>query len=250
MMPRVWSSALQSPPRRPALERAALAAGVIGLFVIGYFGVGHHTDPARARELATALDHRIPFIPVTIWVYLWVFPCAFIPLFVVRCPLLFRRAMIAYAVTIAVSLIVFVALPVTSRELRVDAATLDVSRASQWAVKTVYDLDPPYNLFPSLHLSIAVLAALAAWNASRRYGAITFIGVALVGVSITTVKQHFVIDGLAGIALAALVQAIVFRGFRPSTDLEPAYSWRGPALYVVLLALAYGGFYAAFLWAS
>jgi hypothetical protein len=91
---------------------------------------------------------------------------------------LFRRTVLAYALTIAVSLVLFVAVPVTSIGLRVDPATLDVKRLSPWAVAALYRIDPPFNLFPSLHLSIAVLAAASASKARRVYGAAAFLGVA------------------------------------------------------------------------
>jgi len=228
------------------LERAVLTIGAVAVFLIGYFAVGHNIDPTRARDLATSLDARIPFIARSVWVYLWVFPASLLPLFLVRCPRLFRRTIVAYGVVIAVSLIVFATFPVTSIGLRADRAALDVTRFSPWAVAVLYCIDPPYNLFPSLHLSIAALAALSAWKARRVYGAAAFLGVALIGVSICTVKQHFVVDGLGGLALAVVVYAFVLLPYAPPRGADPAYGWRGPAAYAALLAVVYAGFYAAF----
>jgi len=235
---------------RRVVLRAFLTIGVVAFFIAGYFGVGLMVDPARARDLGTVLDRRIPFIVPSVWVYLWVFPASLLPLFVVRCPRLFLRTILAYGLAIAASLVVFVALPVTSIGLRADRATLDVTRFSPWAVALLYRLDPPVNLFPSLHLSIAALAALAAWKARRAYGAAACVGVALIGVSICTVKQHFVLDGLGGAALAAFVYAFVLRPYEPTPGTEPAYAWRGPAAYFALLIAVYAGFYAGFLASS
>jgi membrane-associated phospholipid phosphatase len=228
------------------VERAALTLGVLALFVAGYFGVGRNIDPARARELATSLDGRIPFIARSVWVYLWVFPASLLPLFLVRCPRLFRRAMLSYGIAIVVSLAVFAAMPVTSIGLRMDRSTLDVTHASPWAVSVLYAVDPPLNLFPSLHLSIAMLASLAAGKARRSYGAAAFVGVVLVAASICTVKQHFVLDGLGGAALAAVIYAAVLRPYRPDPGIDPAYGWPGPAAYTALLAVLYGGLYLGF----
>lgn len=225
--------------------RALLTIGVMAFFIAGYFGVGLRVDPANAHDFGTALDRRIPFVAASVWVYLWVFPASFFPLFVVRCPRLFRRTLIAYAIAIAASLIVFATFPVTSIALRANRAALDVTRLSPQAVALLYRLDPPVNLFPSLHLSIAVLAALSAWKARRAYGAAACVGVALIGVSICTVKQHFVLDGLGGAALAAVVYAFVLRPYAPTPGTNPAYGWRGPAAYAALLFAAYAGFVAA-----
>jgi hypothetical protein len=216
------------------------------LFVAGYFGVGSTIDPSRARELRTVLDGRIPFIAHSVWFYLGVFPASLLPLFVVRCPRLFRRAMLSYAIAIAASLLVFVAMPVTSIGLRTDVSSLDATRFSAWAVSTLYAIDPPFNLFPSLHLSIALLAASAAWKARRAYGAAALMSLAPVAASICTVKQHFVWDGIGGGALAAVVHAAVLRPYRPEPGIDPASSWRGPAAYGALLAAAYAGLYLGF----
>jgi membrane-associated phospholipid phosphatase len=228
------------------LERAALTAMLVVLFITAYFGVGRSTNPAGARELISPLDLKIPFLASTVWLYLLVFPASLIPLFVVRCSRLFRRTALAYGIAIVISLIVFVAFPVTSQRLRVDAAMLDLTHASDWAVSTVYYLDPPYNLFPSLHLSIVLLAAYSAWKAMKTCGAVCFAFVPLVALSIFTVRQHVIVDGLGGFALAAVVGAVILRPYQPEDGTKPAYSWRGPALYVVFLAVVYTGFYVAF----
>lgn len=229
------------------LERALLAGSVIALFVAGYFGIGLRTPPTTVRELRLPLDAAIPFLPGTIWIYLWLFPASLLPLFLIRDRDLFRRTIAAYAVVIAVSLVVFAAYPVTSKGLRADPASLDLTRISPWTVALLYRLDPPYNLFPSLHLSVAALAALSAWTAHRGYGAAVAVGVVLIAISICTVKQHFALDGVGGLALAGAAYAVLIRPWAPHPGETPAYGWRGPAAYVVLVAAMYAGFVVAFL---
>jgi len=229
-------------------ERPLLTLGVALFFVVGYFAVGRADHSTVPLDLGTPLDGLIPFVPASIWVYLWVFPAALIPLFVVRCPRLFRRTACAYAIAIAVSLCCFVLLPITSQHLRADAATLDPRRASDWAVALVYALDPPYNLFPSLHLSIVTLAALSAWVAARRYGAIAFVGVVLVAVAVCTAKQHFVLDVLGGLALGSLAGAAMLGRYRAPADRSPAYSWRGPALHGAMVVVILAALLACHRW--
>lgn len=228
------------------LERATLTLAVVALFVFGYFSVGRSRDPGRAFSLATPLDAWIPFVALTIWIYLWVFPATLVPVFFVRCRDLFRRTVLAYAVVIAISLAVFAAFPVTSIGLRVDPGALDVTRFSSWAVSVVYALDPPFNLFPSLHLSTATIAAFSTWKARRSWGIAMFAGVFLIGISICTVKQHFLVDGIAGVALAWAAYALFMRRYRPQPDVDPAYTWHGPALFFSLVLAVYLGLYVAF----
>ncbi|HEX6852012.1 MAG TPA: phosphatase PAP2 family protein [Candidatus Polarisedimenticolaceae bacterium] len=226
--------------------KAVWTLAVAAFFVGGYFGVGLSAAPSAARELGTALDAAIPFVPWTVWIYLAVFPMAFLPLFVVRSRALFTRTMVAYAAVMAVSFVVFATYPVTSRGLRAGPAALDPSAFSEWAVGVLYRLDPPVNLFPSLHLSVAGLAAFAAWEARRVYGAFAFAAAAAIGVSICTVKQHFVVDGVAGAALAVAAWAAFLRGHRADPGEPGTYGAPGVLAYLALLAAMYAGFWVLF----
>lgn len=223
--------------------KAFWTLAVTVFFVGGYFGVGLSASASRARDLGTALDAAIPFLPWTVWVYLAVFPMAFLPLFVVRSRGLYTRTMVAYAAVMALSFIVFATVPVTSSALRADPASLDPADFSEWAVGVLYVLDPPFNLFPSLHLSVAGLAAFAAWQARRSYGVVAFAAATAIGVSICTVKQHFVVDGLAGAALAGAAWLLILRGHRAEPGEPQAYGWVGATLYLALLGAMYAGFW-------
>lgn len=216
------------------------------MYVVGYFAVGWATDPAAAHSLATPLDARIPFVPETIFLYVWVYSGATFPLFSVRSRALFRRVGLGYAAVIAVSLAAFVAYPVDSSELRPELVTLDASRFPEWGVRLLYRLDPPVNLFPSMHIAIATLAALSAWKARPVYGAITFPWLLAVVVSVCTVKQHFAVDGVAGFALAVGVFAAIIRPVRRDSSEASAYGWGGPLLYLVCHCAFYAAAYAAY----
>jgi hypothetical protein len=231
---------------RRSLERALLTVGVGAFFLCGYFGVGRAVAPERALAFGTSLDGRIPFLARSVWIYLLVFPASLLPLFVVRSQRLFRLTILSYAAAISVSLVAFAAVPVTSAGLRVDSSRLDRSRPSSWAVSKLYEIDPPFNLFPSLHLSIAALAALAAWKAKPAYGAGALAGVALTAVAICTVKQHFVADAAGGALLAVACYASILRPYARGADGEPAYGWKGPAAFCGAVAAMYAGLYAWF----
>jgi membrane-associated phospholipid phosphatase len=227
-------------------ERAAIASLIVVSYAAGYFLIGWTTDPEHARSLSTPLDARIPFVPETVFLYAWVYTAMVFPLFVVRSSALFRRVGLAYAIVIAVCLATFAVFPVTAVDLRPDAGALDVSRFSGWAVKLVYTLDPPFNLFPSVHLAVATLAALSAWTARPIYGAIGFAWLIPIAVSVSTVKQHFLIDIVAGAGLAFAAYAAIIRPYGRVPVEECAYGWGGPLLYLVFHGLVYTAAYAAF----
>ncbi len=239
------SADAESLPGKPG-ERAGLVLGVVLLYLLGYFALGLTTDPARARELATPLDAWFPFVPETIFLYASVFAASSLPAFVIRCPRLFRRVALVYTAMIAISLACFGAFPVTSLELRADLDVLDPPGFTGWGMRLLYHLDPPFNLFPSLHLSVAMVAALSTWTARRSWGVVALVWVAGVTISVLTVKQHFVLDALAGTALGAVFFALWIRPYRPEPGTEVSYSWRGPLAFGLGLAGLLAGFYALY----
>lgn len=232
---------------KPVRERALLAVTLLVGFFASYFLIGLSVDPARARSVRIPFDDAIPFVPESIFLYAWVYTAMLFPLFVVRCPVLFRRAALAYALVLAVSFVTFALYPVTAIGLRSDLSGLDPGRFAHWGIVLTYTLDPPYNLFPSVHLAIATLAALVSWKARTAYGAVAFGFVALIAVAICTTKQHFVVDGFVGVALALFAYALVVHPYRSASGVAVAYGWRGPASYLVLHSLVYLGLFGAFL---
>lgn len=220
-------------------DRVILTSGLITFFILGYFSVAFSINPSHSYTLATPIDERIPFLAFSIWIYLWVFPAAMSPLFVVRCPYLFRRTAISYGVILTISFLFFAIFPVTASQLRVISAMLDVTDISQWAVYVLYSLDPPYNLFPSLHLSIAALAAFSVWRVSKLYGIILFLSVGCVALAVCTVKQHYLLDVFGGLMLATLVSFFIIRPYQPQYRNILTYSWRGPAWYLAFVSIYY-----------
>jgi len=229
-------------------ERALLSGALISYFLVGYFGIGWlAVDPAYARSLATALDPEIPFVLGSAVIYWSILPMGLLPIFTVDDPALFRRVALAYAATISASLAIFVVFPVTSSGLRADPTAFTAAGFAGWLLLLLYTVDPPLNLFPSLHLALATLAALAAWRVNRGLGAFALFWTACIAVSVCTTKQHFAVDAVAGVGLAALAHvAIVARGGDALAAGKP-FSGAGLALFAALVALFYGGLYVAYL---
>jgi len=56
----------------------------------------------------------------------------------------------------------------------------------------VWAIDPPFNTFPSLHVSLATLAALVVWQHDPRLGRWMALGATVLTLSTFLVKQHFI----------------------------------------------------------
>ncbi len=234
-------------PSRPG-EKLVWVLSLLLLCGGGYYLVGLTTDPNRATTLETALDRAIPLVPAFMYIYAGIYTALLYPLFVVRCQRLFRRVALAYLTVIALELICFAVFPVSAVELRGDVSQLDMRVLHEWGLRLNYTLDPPYNLFPSLHVSIAILAALCAWKARPVFGVFGMLGALAITVSVCFVKQHFAVDALAGAALAVPAWWLMVRPYRAenAAATELAYSWRGPVGYLAVYAGFIGSLYLAF----
>jgi len=188
-----------------------LGVGMASLWGAGYFWVGWHMPAGRLHEVGTPFDAHIPFVAQAIWPYLCVFPLALSPLVFARDATLMRRIALAYAATIVVSLLCFALYPVSAGGLRPSVSAPSVSAA---AVRLLYALDPPYNLCPSLHVSLAVLAAISASKARKRHAGLLFAAAGAIAVSTCLIKQHFLVDVLAGAALAVLIAGVTLGTYR------------------------------------
>lgn len=230
-----WRDAAGCLDRHPLAERVLLAVSIAASWIAGYHAIGWSTDLGQAVALDTALDRAIPFVPETVYLYGLVYAASLYPLFVIRSRALLRRTAVAYVAVIAASLVCFLLFPVTCAGFRPPLEAIDAGTLHGWGVRLVYALDPPTNLFPSLHVGLAAVGAAAAWRASPRL-ALPAIGILVATVvSILTTKQHFLVDALAALLVVGVVHDRVLRPFRPASTDEPlAFSWWGPAGYLVL----------------
>jgi hypothetical protein len=156
-----------------------------------------------------------------VWIYLAGVPMTLAPLFVLRSQRHFRRTAWAYTIVIVASLACFVAFPVTSAALRADVSAFGLDRLTWWAVRTLLAIDPPYNLFPSLHVSLCALAAFSMAEAAPRSRVSWYGALALIALSVCTTKQHVALDALGGLALAMAARNVMaWLNGRPATALR------------------------------
>ena len=117
-----------------------------------------------------------------------------------------------------------------------------------WGLRFLYDADPPYNCFPSIHVAHSVVSALACFRVHQRLGLLTIACAALVAISTLFTKQHYVADVVAGAGLALLADGVCIhpwgRDQIPESDRRVA-----PVLAVCASAMAAAGvavFFAAY----
>ncbi len=73
-----------------------------------------------------------------------------------------------------------------------------------WTLGLIYDIDPPRNCFPSLHVAWAFVAGLSCHRVHRGVGLAAIGWASLIGISTLYTEQHYFADVIAGVLLASL----------------------------------------------
>jgi len=229
-------------------EKILLTTLLFALASLGYFIVGILTSEPRARSLHTSFDDLIPFLPQTSYLYACAYTIIFYPAFIIRCQCLFRCFILAIGIMTTACFACWVAFPVASTSFRIDLNQISRSTFYGWGIWLVYTLDPPVNLFPSLHVAGAVMVGLVAKQVRAAYCWVIMPMIVGICVSTFTIKQHYLIDGLAGILISLVVWWIVVRPIRTASypAKRLATSWKGPVAYLIFHTIVYAAIYTAF----
>ncbi|MEK6374723.1 MAG: phosphatase PAP2 family protein [Acidobacteriota bacterium] len=152
-----------------------------------------------------ALDRVVPLQPAWALVYgaLYLF-VILLPVFVVRQDEQIRRTVLAYLMVWITAYVCFLVYPsMAPRPTEVVGEGFAV-----WGLRVLYDSDPPYNCFPSLHVAHSFVSALACWRVHRGVGIAAALCASLIGVSTLYTKQHYILDVVAGIFMAWVVYVV------------------------------------------
>jgi membrane-associated phospholipid phosphatase len=175
------------------------AALFIVSFIAVFYVVPMHVRLVQPMPLVpTAADRAVPFLEWTMWVYVSYFLFPFVPFVVCRDDARVRRVLYALALNSVLAGAVFLAWPT---QLAVQQPSGGGLTGFLW--QALLMVDRPVNCVPSLHVANACVCALALQRegSTWHYGAPVWL--ALIMLSTLTTKQHFVIDVLAGVLLAA-----------------------------------------------
>lgn len=187
------------PVRTP--EKVLVALCMLGGYAIAFLLVGEWNarSGASTRMLhpRTALDAFVPFRPIFVYPYLAYYLWLLIPIPILRTRAQFYGAVYAFGLTQMVALVFYVALP-----SQMDRPLVTGDDLSAQLVRLVYEVDRGYNIVPSLHVAHSVLVALLFYSLDPRRFPLVAMGSALICASTVLVKQHYLLDIPAGVAVA------------------------------------------------
>ena len=167
--------------------------------------------PWYVPESIAALDAKLPFLPIFVLFYVG----AFIQWIVCYLHLanedsdLTYRICGAHVLSLVVCVICFFALPIA-----IERPVVEGGGILTFLMNMVYWFDPPNRLFPSLHCLVSyfctrrALALDSVSTAGKVWSVVLTVGVCL---STFFIKQHYVLDAIAGVVLAELAIQVAKR---------------------------------------
>ena len=173
-----------------------------------YIVIGGLSEGRAVHVPAVALDRLVPLEPAWALVYgsLYLFLIV-LPVFVVREPEHVRRTVLAYLTVWIAAYVCFLLYPtIAPRPAGVSGRGFVL-----WSLRFLYQADPPYNCFPSLHVAHSFVSAFACYPVNRRVGRAATLCAVLVGLSTVFAKQHYVLDVVAGALLAGVAYLVFLR---------------------------------------
>ena len=144
--------------------------------------------------LVTRIDPWVPLVPQSVWLYASWYVAPIVVVLADRAN--FRRAALAVLLGFLACATGWVAVPVT-----MPRPTLDGEGGAAMAMLgLVYRMDPPSNLFPSFHATLATIVACVA-TSMPRVRVVVAAWMAAICLSCVATKQHFVLDVVAGVSI-------------------------------------------------
>jgi membrane-associated phospholipid phosphatase len=194
------------------LERQnKLALAVVATLVHALlYGIPNRIHLAPPVELPmTWLDRAIPFLPLTLWLYLSDYLLVFAAFLLCGRPGSTARFIYAFFTVVGVATLVHWLWP-TAYPRALYPMPEEASSFMRWTVARFRELDSPASCLPSLHVAAAFLSAFAVVGEGDRRAPALLVWAALIWGSTLTAKQHYVVDGVAGLLLAVAVWALFY----------------------------------------
>lgn len=181
----------------PTAKLLLLAADF--LVIALYSALNHPT--ASVANLGTPLDQALPVVSILVVPYLIFLPFYWAALVYsyVKGSRFVAFSVAHLAIFLAGSLVFMIYQTTVIRP-----AILSQDLFSP-ALNLLYEIDPPYNAFPSLHVAAAVLTAIYSLTIRGRFTTPVLIFMAIVIPSTVLLKQHYLIDLVGGLVLGGLV---------------------------------------------
>lgn len=178
--------------------------------VLGWmYAATNNVEGQDVYRLITKVDEAIPFIqifalPYSIWIF-YIYVCLIY--FFKKDPNVYYRSLMTYAICALLCYLIYSVFQTT-----VDRPVVVGNGIVSDVMRYIYNRDQPYNCFPSIHCFSSYMVMRAIWTSSFRnkWNIILITGMSsTIIMSTLFVKQHVIMDALAGIFMVEVVVAVI-----------------------------------------
>lgn len=173
--------------------------------------------PFDRTVIHVALDDAIPFLPGFIWPYFIMYPYLWFAMlyFCFTDREAYLKLCLGVDAAYAIAVLVFLVFP-TEIDFR---PAIDGSGFSNWVCKVAFSADRPVNVFPSLHVILVLLTHFFSFTfgpLKKKYWmrAVSAVFAAVVCASTVLLRQHSVVDVIAGTVVTAAIVTVLNLIFR------------------------------------
>lgn len=181
-----------------------IAAGLgYVVFCLVYTFTGAAPFRSAVKLSPSLIDDAVPFLSWTIWIYHAQFFFLFVCVMTLKKDISISRTLYSMATASLISFLIFAIYPtVVPRDHLIEGGL------TKAAFDFLHMIDSQANSLPSLHVSLAWLAAFGVVDEYGKRGLIALTCALLITISTMTTKQHYFIDVLAGLVLMRVCRAI------------------------------------------
>lgn len=184
-------------PRNYYIKKYLFFASVYAFHGLGYLYVNSQVKTDRVYDVALSIDRLIPLIPEWAWIYEMIF---IFPIFlIILLDSLEDVKRVGFSIIMCdlVAYPIFLLFPVMSVR-----PVVPMNTPSEILLNFIYYVDLPTNCFPSLHVAVSMVSALAIYHKKGLSGIWAILLGILISLSTLFTKQHYFVDVISGLLLA------------------------------------------------
>ena len=228
-----WMDDVHRPVSR--LQRLGITLSFTAMLMSLYMIIGwFQPDGVRLHMVPTAVDDWVPFSLAWLPLYIFMMPMSWAP----ACTFVywddFRRWVVSAVLLYMPAVPLWYFWPVT-----VPREVVPVDDFWSFGLAVVRAVDPPVNCLPSMHVAVATLAGLVIRRVDHVVGRRILILMPLIWYSTMALDQHWFVDGLVGVVLAVIVEAITHkmmpRPERPQPYIGRAWHWVWMGTFLMMM---------------
>ena len=194
-------------PDGPTLRAVLALCLIIDVLFFAIYGSINWLTSQRTElfDLYLSMELAIPLVPESIWVYLSMLLLFCLPIFTISRDRA-RHEASAAILALFVAAFVWLLLPARLGFERV------LPEGYEWVYGTMFMLDHPHNLVPSLHVVFSTLVVLACGhNAPQQIKIGLWLWLTTIAVSTVLTHQHHVLDVVTGVLVALVCRSLLVR---------------------------------------